>query len=192
VPLTETHITAITHAIQLAIAPVFLLTAIGTIINALTGRLARAVDRRRVIEELLPALEGSVRADRLFELDILHRRTTLVLWSMGLAVFSALLVCLLIAAAFGAAFVSLDLSRPVAALFLASVIALTGCLVLFMREVFLAALSVHPTVWPQAGRVERTYATEAAKNTSDSTTSAAASDADRPVSDHARTTPSAK
>ena len=50
---------------------------------------------------------------------------------------------------------SVDLSRFVAALFLAAVIALTGCLILFMREVFLAALSVHPTVWPQPGRVER-------------------------------------
>src|SRR2546428_606758 len=50
-PPAETHIVAITHAIQLAIAPVFLLTAIGTIINALTGRLARAVDRRRAVEQ---------------------------------------------------------------------------------------------------------------------------------------------
>jgi hypothetical protein len=75
---------------------------------------------------------------------------------MALAVFSALLVCLLIGAAFGAAFVSLDLSRFVAALFLAAVVALTGCLILFMREVFLAAWSVHPTVWPQPPeRVER-------------------------------------
>ena len=154
-PPAEAHIVAITHAIQLAIAPVFLLTAIGTIINALTGRLARAVDRRRAIEEILPALAGDAYGEKLAELGLLARRIHLVLWSMGLAVFSALLVCLLIGAAFGAAFVSLDLSRFVAALFLAAVIALTGCLILFTREVFLAALSVHPTVWPQPGRVER-------------------------------------
>jgi len=102
-----------------------------------------------------PHLAGDAYDEKLAELRLLARRIHLVLWSMGLAVFSALLVCLLIGAAFGAAFVSLDLSRFVAALFLAAVIALTGCLILFMREVFLAALSVHPTVWPQPGRVER-------------------------------------
>ena len=151
----EAHIAGITHAIQLAIAPVFLLTAIGTIINALTGRLARAVDRRRVIEDTLDALEGEARDEKLEELSILARRIVLVLWSIGLAVLSALLVCLLIGTAFAAAFTSLDLSRPVALLFIASVVALTACLLLFMREVFLAALSVHHTVWPQPGRVER-------------------------------------
>jgi hypothetical protein len=155
VPAAEPHIVAITQAIQLAIAPVFLLTAIGTIINALAGRLARAVDRRRAIEEILPALAGNAYEEKFAELRLLARRIHLVLWSMGLAVFSALLVCLLIGAAFGAAFVSVDLSRFVAVLFLAAVVALTGCLILFMREVFLAALSVNPTVWPQPGRVER-------------------------------------
>ena len=151
----EPHIAGITHAIQLAIAPVFLLTAIGTIINALTGRLARAVDRRRVIEDTLEALEGEARDEKLAELSILARRIVLVLWSIGLAVLSALLVCLLIGTAFAAAFTSLDLSRPVALLFIASVVALTASLLLFMREVFLAALSVHHTVWPQPGRVAR-------------------------------------
>lgn len=153
--MPETHIAAITHAIQLAIAPVFLLTAIGTIINALTGRLARAVDRRRQIEELLPALEGAARDEKHAELQILARRIILVLWSMGLAVFSALLVCILIGTAFGAAFTSLDLSRPVAVLFIAAVTALTACLLLFMREVFLAAKSVHPAIWPQPEREAR-------------------------------------
>lgn len=39
----ETHISDITRVIQLAVAPVFLLTAIGTFITALNNRLARAV-----------------------------------------------------------------------------------------------------------------------------------------------------
>ena len=47
-----TPITDITHVIQLAVAPVFLLTAVGTIITALTNRLGRAIDRRRVVVRL--------------------------------------------------------------------------------------------------------------------------------------------
>jgi hypothetical protein len=151
----ESHLTSITQAIQLAIAPVFLLTAVGTIINALMGRLARAVDRRRVIEDILDATEGDRRANLLRELDLIARRTVLVLWSIGLAVFCALLVCLLIGTAFVGAFLLLDLSRTVALLFIVAVVALTGCLLLFMREVFLAALSVHQTVWPQPTFPER-------------------------------------
>src|SRR6266496_6642956 len=50
----ETHIGDIARAIQLAVAPVFLLTAIGTLITALNNRLGRAVDRRRILQERLP------------------------------------------------------------------------------------------------------------------------------------------
>ncbi len=142
-PSFESHVFDITRVIQLAIAPVFMLSAIGTIINALTGRLGRAVDRRRVVEELLPSNDARVRDDAMLELQILARRIVLVIWSIGLAVLSALLVCLLVGTAFIGAFISLDLSRTVAILFMGAVVALTACLLLFMREVFLAALSVH-------------------------------------------------
>jgi len=144
--MLESHVFDITRVIQLAVAPVFLLTAIGTFINALAGRLARAVDRRRVIDDILPMQEGETRDQMLGELGILARRIRLVLCAMGLAVFSAVLVCLLIGTAFVGAFIALDLSRPVALLFVAAVLALTGGLVLFMREVFLAALSVQHLV----------------------------------------------
>lgn len=156
-PLSETHVAAITHAIQLAIAPVFLLTAIGTVINALISRLARAVDRRRQVEEILPAYEGATRENLELELAILARRIVIVMRAIALAVLAALLVCLLICTAFAAAFVSIDLSRPVALLFILSMIALTASLLFFLREVFLAAQSVHPKAWPQpTARDERT------------------------------------
>ena len=147
-PLVDAHVFDITRVIQLAVAPVFLLSAIGTIINALTGRLARAVDRRRVVEERVQdsVAESAAQLDMIVELKLLARRITLVLWSIGFAVFSALLVCILIGTAFVGAFTSLDLSRTVAILFLAAVVALTICLVLFMREVFLAALAVRHNV----------------------------------------------
>ncbi len=153
----DSHIALITHAIQLAIAPVFLLTAIGTIINALTGRLSRAVDRRRQIEdEILPKLEGEARDDIGEELALLAQRIRITIRAIALAVISALFVCLLIGTAFAAAFVSIDLSRPVALLFIAAVIALTIALLFFMHEVLLAARAVHPRMWPQPPRVDRT------------------------------------
>jgi hypothetical protein len=41
----------VTHGIQLAIAPVFLLTAVSGMIGAVAGRLARIIDRARTVED---------------------------------------------------------------------------------------------------------------------------------------------
>jgi len=47
----DPSIDTITNNIQLALAPVFLLTAVATLINAISARLARTVDRMRAIQE---------------------------------------------------------------------------------------------------------------------------------------------
>ena len=86
-PTYDAHVFDITRVIQLAIAPVFMLTAVASIINALLGRLARAVDRRRVDEAKVD--DGADNHDNLVELRLLARRIQLVLWSIGFAVMSA-------------------------------------------------------------------------------------------------------
>jgi hypothetical protein len=146
----DSHFLDIARVIQLAVAPVFLLTAIATIINVLISRLARAVDRRRVLEEHLPGYEGDGLAEARRELEMLGRRVTLVLRATVLAVLSALMVCLLIGIAFVGAFVSTDLSRAVAILFVAALAALTACLMIFLREISIAALSPRQTLSPRA------------------------------------------
>ena len=143
----------ITRVIQLAIAPVFLLSAVATIINVLITRLSRAVDRRRTLEEHLTVYQDEHLAQAIAELRMLQKRITLTLWSVTLAVLSALMVCLLVGTAFAGAYVAMDLSRPVAALFVAAVLALTGCLLLFLREISVAAFSARQTVSPYAARV---------------------------------------
>jgi hypothetical protein len=143
----------ITRVIQLAIAPVFLLSAIATIINVLITRLSRAVDRRRTLEEHLTVYQDEHLAQAIAELRMLQKRITLTLWSLTLAVLAALLVCLLVGTAFAGAYVAMDLSRPVAALFVAAVLALTLCLLLFLREISVAAFSARQTVSPYAARV---------------------------------------
>jgi small-conductance mechanosensitive channel len=149
---SEGHFLDIARVIQLAIAPVFLLTAIATIINVLISRLGRAVDRRRTLEEHLPDYEGERLEEATRELEMLHRRVRLVLVAMTLAVLAALLVCLLIGIAFVGAFVLTNLSRVVAILFVAAMAALTGCLIVFLREISIAAVSAHQTPKPSARR----------------------------------------
>ena len=140
-PLTD-----ISHVIQIAIAPVFLLTAVGTILNVLTGRLGRAVDRRRVLVSEIPKLDAALAELARQELEFEHRRIRLVYIAIGLAVLCALLVCLLISIAFIDAFIAWDLGKLITALFVLALIALTGSLAVFMREIFLAVDSVRAPI----------------------------------------------
>jgi small-conductance mechanosensitive channel len=180
--MIEAHIEDITRVIQLAIAPVFLLTAIGTILNILMGRLARAVDRRRILEEHMRDYVDVARDDGNRELNHLHRRIRLVMWAVALSVLAALLVCLLIGTAFAGAFIAVDLTRPVAILFIAAVLALTFCLLIFLREIAIAAMSARQTLRPQSLRDDFRNATAAAKYPIASTASSNASPADKPES----------
>src|SRR5262245_18667656 len=105
------------HVIQLAIAPVFLLTAVATIINVLTGRLGRSVDRRRALAAALPRLDGDVAALGRLEIDFEVRRIRLIYWAITSSVLSALMVALLIAIAFIDAFIAWDLRNVIAVCF---------------------------------------------------------------------------
>jgi hypothetical protein len=137
----ESHLTDISRVIQLAVAPVFLLTAIATMINALNSRLGRIVDRRRVVQERLQTRVDHDAEMAKLEIRMLVRRSRLVYYAIFGAVLSALLVCLVVAGAFLGALLGADLARGVAALFIAAMLAMIGALGLFLREVFLAVRS---------------------------------------------------
>jgi Protein of unknown function (DUF2721) len=138
----ESHLTDITRVIQLAIAPVFLLTAIGTLIAVLNVRLGRNVDRRRALEEDLRGTADNKQTDeqraRQRETRLLTRRIRLIYFAMLFAGFGALLVCLVVAGSFVGALVAVDISREIAVLFILAMFAVIGCLGMFLREVYLA------------------------------------------------------
>jgi hypothetical protein len=134
----ETHIADITRVIQLAVAPVFLLTAIGTLITALNNRLGRAVDRRRVVLERLQQGDSEGAAEARTELARLTQRVQLIYFAILAAVTAALFVCLVVAGAFVGALIAVELSTMVAILFILAMCALIVSLSLFLREIFLA------------------------------------------------------
>ncbi|MDH4191455.1 MAG: DUF2721 domain-containing protein [Betaproteobacteria bacterium] len=146
----EHHVPAIAAVIQLAVAPVFMLTAVGTIINALNSRLGRAIDRRRALENLLAGLKGDEAASAHGELEVVARRIRLVYLAILCSVFSALFICLLIAGAFIGAFVAIDLSGTIASMFVLGIFALVACLLIFLREIFVAVNT--PRHVPLGGR----------------------------------------
>jgi hypothetical protein len=132
------HAPEIAGVIQLAIAPVFMLTALAGIIAALNIRLGRAVDRRRDLELRLPGMGTEEKPSARAELGVIERRIRFVYLSILFAVVSGLFICLLIVGAFVAAFVAADVSRTIAAMFACAMLALIACLLLFLREIFLA------------------------------------------------------
>ncbi len=137
----ESHLTDISRVIQLAVAPVFLLTAIATLINTLNLRLGRIVDRRRVVQERLLARSSAGDEAAARESAMLQRRSALVYYAIFCAVLSALLVCLVVAGAFLGALLGVDLARSVAVTFVTAMLAMIAGLGLFLREVFLAVRS---------------------------------------------------
>jgi hypothetical protein len=131
----------ITHAIQLAVAPVFLFSAVAAMLGVLTGRLGRAVDRRRVLLSALAAFDAHA-AEANGELAFVNRRIPIIYAAIALSVMGALLICLTIAVAFMAALAGTHLARVVAVLFVLAMLALIAALALFLREIYLAVHTV--------------------------------------------------
>jgi hypothetical protein len=136
----------IAHVIQLAIAPVFLLTAVCTLLNVLTNRLALAVDRRRVLIVRLPELDAATAGTCNAELDYLDRRVHVIYIAIALAVLCALLIGILIAVAFVGAFAGSSPAYSVAVFFVMAMAALIGSLGAFLREIFLGVSSVRTPI----------------------------------------------
>ena len=128
----------IAHAIQLAIAPVFLLTGVAGLLNVMAARLARVIDRARHFEDAWPSLDAGARAAAHEEITNLERRRRVCSWSINYCTTAALLICLVISALFVEEFFSTNLKWLTGALFVAAMVALIGGLTCFLREVYLA------------------------------------------------------
>ena len=135
---TESQVVAIGHVIQLAVAPVFLLSGVSGLLVVLTNRLARIIDRARVLEDRLPKMPQGNHAGLDDELRLLSRRSRLINRAVSLCTVSALLICAVIVALFVGAFLSTDVSLFIGLIFTGSMLALFVALVTFLQEISLA------------------------------------------------------
>lgn len=141
-PSAALNLGDVPHAIQLALAPVFLLTGIAGVLNVMAGRLARIIDRgRHLTEHALPPQRLETAAIQL-ELQSLERRRHLASAAITACTFSALLVCTVIAGLFLEVLLQVDLKWLVGILFTGSTVALVVGLAYFLREVHLATQTV--------------------------------------------------
>jgi hypothetical protein len=137
-----TGISDVAHSIQLAVAPVFLLTGVGTLLNVLTHRLARIIDRAR-------ALQGAANVDPMSpteireELVVLSRRAKLVHRAISLSTICALFICLVVVSLFARVALGQDLAMLIVVLFTGALFAFIGALVSLLFEVRAATASLH-------------------------------------------------
>jgi MFS family permease len=136
--IPTTDVANIAHTIQLAVAPVFLLSGVGVLLGVLTNRLARVVDRARPLEDRHGRASGPEADDLRRQLAWLSRRARLMNTAIALSTCCALLVAIVVGLLFASAFVRFNLALPVAGLFIAAMAALVGALVTFLLEVRLA------------------------------------------------------
>jgi hypothetical protein len=133
----ESQLLDIAHVIQLAVAPVFLLSGVGVTLTVLTNRMARIIDRARVLEDRLAEGAAPVAAKAYTdEIETLSRRARLIQRAITLSTCSALLICVVIVILFLRAFLAVNLAALVAILFITSMLSFIGALVNFLREIF--------------------------------------------------------
>jgi len=126
----------IAHLIQVALTPIFLISAIGVTLNVLTSRLARIVDRARESEERLNSGTHGRTVHR--QLRILARRARYINAAITLITISALLISLVVVMLFVNAFLRWDLPQVIAILFILSMLALAAAFTTFLIEVRIA------------------------------------------------------
>lgn len=143
--------TDISHVIQLAVAPVFLLAGIGAFVNAFGVRLGRIFDRSRSLENKLAECEPDNRQAIEYELKSLRRRSRMAYIGIALDILAALLVCVLIAVAFAGYFFGFEFRGLIAVLFIAAMLSLIGGLIAFLREIFVAVRSLSFSLPPSTG-----------------------------------------
>ena len=128
----------IQHAIQLAVAPVFLVSGVASLLAVMAGRLARIIDRARYLEQKWAMLDEKALARGRVEISILERRRSLASWAINFCAGAAFLVCTVIVTLFFEEFLGANLKWFAGAQFVAAMIALLAGLSTFLREVYLA------------------------------------------------------
>jgi CBS domain containing-hemolysin-like protein len=128
----------IAHAIQLALAPVFLLSGIWVFLGVLANRLARVVDRGRTMEKEQRQAPPTEHPRLRVQLRVLDTRARYINIAITLGTIAALLVALVVALLFVSTFVPINLAPPVALLFVLAMTSLVAAFISFLLEIRIA------------------------------------------------------
>lgn len=133
---------AVIRVVQTALTPAFLLVAVGSLLNVLTGRLSRIVDRSRDLEDRHAQVSGTQLVRLVLELRLLEKRMRIVGRSILLAVLAAVCVCVMIGLLFLMGLTDYSAAEMIVAVFLVALVLLSGSLASFVREVSIATHTI--------------------------------------------------
>ena len=129
----------ISHGIQLAVAPVFLLTAVAGMIGVVANRLARIIDRARVVEgRMKDNTQAQDPASAWKELGELRTRGLLANGSIGLLTLCAFLIGATIVVLFLGETIDLPMLRVSIVSFLSALVCFMLALACFFAETMIA------------------------------------------------------
>jgi len=133
----------VVSVLQTALTPAFLLVAVGSLLNVLTGRLSRIVDRSRDLQLQHSETKGDAHERVVSELRIIEQRMRVVGSSILFAVLSAITVCIMIALLFLMGLTNFSAAWVTVAVFMLALALLAACLLQFVREIRLATYAIY-------------------------------------------------
>ncbi|GGE01358.1 hypothetical protein GCM10011515_21400 [Tsuneonella deserti] len=143
----------IAQTIQLALAPVFVLVAMGNIMNLLSTRLGRIVDRSRALQREHGETVGEEHDLVVREMRLVDRRIRLIIRAILLLVISGIAVGITVTLLFIEELAGANLQRVVAGTFIVAVGLLIWALVLFLQETRIASAALRiPVEFLEHGR----------------------------------------
>jgi hypothetical protein len=131
--------TSVLHAIQLAVAPIFMLAAVASMIGTVATRLARIIDRARELEERLESATAKNPEAIYWEIGRLKLRGRICNWSVGLLAVCGVLIGATVMVLFVGETYLPRTERVVPWTFLGAVSAFVFALLLFLTETLLAS-----------------------------------------------------
>ena len=141
--LASPEVSVVAHTIQVAVAPVFLLAGIVAFINVCASRLARVIDRARVVEKLVLSTTGAEHDRLIEEIRVLDRRIKVVNRAILLSVLSSLLVCAVVILLFASSLLDVNLGTLIALLFIGSMLSIGSAFAIFIYETRLGSRVIH-------------------------------------------------
>jgi Protein of unknown function (DUF2721) len=129
-PKAGAPVMGLAKAIQLSVAPVFLLTAIAGVLGVISNRLARVLDRAREIQG--PAMDSQ-------DMQLLRWRMGLLSRAIESVTITGVLVSAVVAVTFISAITVVDLAPIVVPLFVVAMLALIAGLLLLLLDTRLAS-----------------------------------------------------
>ena len=121
--------------LQLSIGPVILISGVGLILLSMTNRLARVIDRSRLLSREIKHASNTDRICILAELKILSSRASIARAGIALAVLSILLTSLLVVSLFIGALLQIDIVAMIVTLFILGMLSLVCSLILFLADI---------------------------------------------------------